>query len=124
MQEAELGESLKQSTREQKNLHFSPILIKNSRLGEVVSLCINPMCCNFRLCYCQLMFVCWEFRINRDETEMGSIDVGCNVFLCFWDEWNEAFGYKVIGYGLILSGCDSNMFKTCSCGCLLKWSAW
>jgi len=46
-----------------------PILSKDSRLGEVYTLCINRMCFNFRLCYFQLMFVCWEFRINCDETE-------------------------------------------------------
>jgi len=44
--------------------------------------------------------------------------------LSFWDEWNEGFGYRMMGYGRVLSFCDSNVCKTCYCGCLLIWSAW
>ena len=42
MQEAEVGESLRQSTSEKKGTLFSSqILIKDFRLGEAVFMCVN-----------------------------------------------------------------------------------
>jgi len=39
-------------------------------------------------------------------------------------EYEEGFGTVLVNYGQTFSFGDSNLFKICSCGCLIKWSAW
>ena len=113
----ELGEGLR------RNILFFSILIKNSRLGEL-SLYAYEFCCDyvfvlFSIWFCMMLIS--YYRHCDWELE--------KLILCikFWGdlyELDEGFRTVLVNYGQTFRFGDSNLFKTYSCGCLIKWSAW
>jgi len=48
----------------------------------------------------------------------------CTKPFCDLYELDEGFGTVLVVYSQTFSFGDSNVFKTGSCGCLIKWSDW
>jgi len=96
-QEAELGERLRQSTIEQKGTLFSSqILIKDSRLGEVVHVCVKLNVLWLFLLAFSIgsymleisCYVLWDW-------ELGWLILYTNPYYALYDE-NEGFRYWMV----------------------------
>jgi len=112
VQGAELGERLKQSIWWTKELYFAPqLLIKNTRLGEAVFLCINQIFCEFRFVLWSIEFcVLWIFGYVWWEWELVWLLLVQNPFmLCMMgDEGFDIEGLLIIKYRVLVVPMDVN----------------